>query len=293
MAVIRVVGIANFRAIKSLRRLPGSGINCLIGPGDSGKPTILDAIDFCVGARRSLTFTDADFHSLDFNAPIEITCTLGSLEDPLKSLETYGDFLVGFNRETGKVEPEPSADTETALTVQLTVKSDLEPEWTPISPRARALGRTRNLNWADRARIAPARLGLINDSHMTWRRGSVLSKLTEGRPEAASELVRAAREMRDAFDETKLKDLEVPLKKVTKTAKRPGVPVGESARALIDAGSVSFTGGTISLHSDDGVPLRSLGLGSARLFIAGLQRDAAESDPHRRSAPACNPNGIH
>jgi putative ATP-dependent endonuclease of OLD family len=44
---------------------------------------------------------------------------------------------------------------------------------------------------------------------------------------------------------------------------------------LLDIHSVSFTGGTISLHDEIGVPLRGLGLGSARLLIAGLQRKAS------------------
>lgn len=55
-----------------------------------------------------------------------------------------------------------------------------------------------------------------------------------------------------------------------------GVPVGAAVQAFIDAGSVSFTGGTISLHDENGIPLRSLGLGSSRLLIAALQRKAAD-----------------
>ncbi len=35
MSLIRVVEIENFRAVKGLRWLPGPGVNCLIGPGDS------------------------------------------------------------------------------------------------------------------------------------------------------------------------------------------------------------------------------------------------------------------
>jgi len=54
MARIRKVEIRNFRSIRALDWLPSPGINCLIGPGDSGKSTILDAIDLCLGARRSV-----------------------------------------------------------------------------------------------------------------------------------------------------------------------------------------------------------------------------------------------
>jgi putative ATP-dependent endonuclease of the OLD family len=44
----------------------------------------------------------------------------------------------------------------------------------------------------------------------------------------------------------------------------------------LDAHSVSFSGGTISLHSEAGIPLRGLGTGSTRLLVAGLQRKAAK-----------------
>jgi putative ATP-dependent endonuclease of OLD family len=207
MTLVRLLEIENFRAIKKLRWLPGPGMNCLIGPGDSGKSTILDAIDLCLGARRSLTFTDADFHGIDFDQPIRISVSLGALDEPLKNMDAYGDFLVGFNASTGIIEPEPGAGIETALTLQLTVQSDLEPEWSLASLRAQAAGRTRNLNWADRTRIAPARLGVTGDTHLTWRRGSVLSKLADGKADASGELTRLARQMRDAFDQKELKVL--------------------------------------------------------------------------------------
>lgn len=185
MALIRLIEVENFRAIRSLRWQPEAGINCLIGPGDSGKSTILDAIDLCLGARRSLNFTDADFHALDYDAPIRIAITLGALEDPLKNMETYGDFLVGFNAITGSVEAEPGAGLETALTLQLCVRSDLEPEWTLVLPRAAAASRTRNFNWADRTRLAPTRLGNTSESNLTWRRGSILNKLSEEKANAS------------------------------------------------------------------------------------------------------------
>ncbi len=50
MAQIRHIAISNFRCIEKLDWFPASGINCLIGPGDAGKSSILDAIDYCLGA---------------------------------------------------------------------------------------------------------------------------------------------------------------------------------------------------------------------------------------------------
>ena len=72
MARIRKVEIENFRGIKELKWDPTEGMNCLIGPGDSGKSSILDAIDFCLGVRRTIQFTDVDFHRLEVAAPIGI-----------------------------------------------------------------------------------------------------------------------------------------------------------------------------------------------------------------------------
>ncbi|MEY9878705.1 ATP-dependent endonuclease [Bradyrhizobium sp. USDA 329] len=56
-------------------------------------------------------------------------------------------------------------------------------------------------------------------------------------------------------------------------------PWAETSRPSFDSHSVSVSGGTISLHDENGVPLRELGLGSARLLIAGLQRRASASSP--------------
>jgi len=75
-------------------RNPGR-FNCLIGPGDSGKSTVLDAIDLCLGARRNIQISDADFFGLDIMNSISITLTLGNLDDSMTTLESFGAFLRG------------------------------------------------------------------------------------------------------------------------------------------------------------------------------------------------------
>jgi hypothetical protein len=276
MPRVRKVEITNFRGIQEFSWCPSGGINCLIGPGDSGKSSVLDAIDLCLGARRTALFTDADFHRLDVTKPIRISLTIGELDDALKTMEGYGMFLRGFKAETGEVEDEPERDAETVLTLTLTVAGDLEPTWTLESERAAAQSLTRNLNWADRARIGPTRIGAIGDYNLSWRRGSVLNRLSEERPDASAALAEAARNARAAFGDGAEEQLGETLRVVSDTARELGIPVGETVKALLDAHSVSFSGGTISLHDEDGVPLRGLGLGSTRLLVAGLQRKAAE-----------------
>lgn len=276
MARIRKIEIENFRGIKTLSWQPAEGINCLLGPGDSGKSSILDAIDFCLGARRNLSFGDSDFHKLDVSSPINIMITVGELDDALKNIDAYGLYVRSFDAETGNIDDEPDKDGETVLTVQLTVESDLEPSWTLLSSRAEAQGLSRNLSWSDRVRISPTRIGNMAEFHLGWRKGSVLNRLTDEEADASAALVKAARDARISFGDEAQEKLADTLAIVTATAKELGVPIGDDVKAMLDAHSVSFSGGTISLHDQDGIPLKGLGIGSTRLLIAGLQKRASE-----------------
>lgn len=275
MAQIRKLDILNFRSIRSLSWLPTAGINCLVGPGDSGKSTILDAIDLCMGARRTIQFTDADFTDLAVDAPIEITITLGALSDQLKALDTYGLFLRGFDDASGEVEDEPQAGLETVLCLRLTVDADLEPVWTLVSERAAVLGSERYLAWSDRQDIAPTRIGSYSDVNLSWRRGSVLNKLSSEKADASAILLAAARDARAQFGDTAGEQLLEGLAKVKKVADGLGIGDGNDLHAELDAHSVSVSAGTISLHNADGIPLKGMGIGSTRLLIAGLQKEAA------------------
>lgn len=275
MARIRKIEIANFRGIQRLVWCPMPGFNCLIGTGDSGKSTVLDAIDLCLGARRNIQISDADFFGLDITAPISITLTLGNLDDSMRSLESFGAFLRGFHAATGVVEDEPSAGAEVVLCLNLTVASDLEPSWTLISDRASQQGLVKSLAWKDRVALAPTRIGALADYNLSWQRGSVLNRISEERADASAALVKAARDARGTFGDQAEQQLGEALAIVATTSQELGVHIGTKARALLDSHSVSFGGGTISLHSEGGIPLRSLGVGSTRLLVAGLQRQAA------------------
>lgn len=276
MAYIRRLEIRNFRSIKTLDWAPSAGINCLIGPGDSGKSSILDAIDLCLGARRSAGISDTDFFGLNVTGPIVIAVTLGGLPDELLSLDAYSDFLRGYDAATGQIEPEPRADIETVLTLRMEVASDLEPTWLLYSERAVEQRIERGLSWKHRGSLAPARIGSYASMHLSWSRSSVLNRLTEERPELGAELASAARDARTGFGNQAGAQLADALRVVTNTAADLGVPVGQ-AQALLDAHVVSIGDGAIALHNAAGIPLRSLGTGSSRLLVAGLQRQAAQA----------------
>ena len=272
---IRKIEIEHFRCIQNLVWIPNAGINCLVGHGDSGKSTVLDAIDLCLGARRNVQFVDTDFYKLDVSKPIQISITIGELDDALKNLDAYGHYHRGFDAATGELLSEPEAKVETVLTLRLSVGGDLEPSWSLYSERAEAQNQTRNLNWVDRVMLAPTRLGASGEYNLGWRKGSILNRISDESADASAILVGAARDTRVAFGDTAKSQVPETLATVKKTADELGIPVGD-VTAMLDANSMSLSGGTISLHDSDGVPLHGLGLGSTRLLIAGLQREAAD-----------------
>ena len=67
---IRLVEIQNFRGIRTLRWSPREGVNCLIGPGDSTKTTILDAIELALNPRSYSFADDSDFYDLATDKPV-------------------------------------------------------------------------------------------------------------------------------------------------------------------------------------------------------------------------------
>lgn len=275
MPKIRCIEIRNFRSIKSLDWCPGPGVNCLVGPGDSGKSTILDAIDICLSARRSWSFSDSDFYNQDVTKRLHVRLTIGALPDGLLDLDVYGDYLRSYDDELGSIDDEPKHGNETVLTLELGVEADLEPQWRLYSERSEGSERRKSLAWKDRLALAPARLGSHSSSNLSWSRGSVLNRLSDGRVDVGTALVDAAREARVSFGEQAGETVSDVLDAVTETARELGISVGSEVKALLDAHAVSFTDGAISLHSEDGIPLRALGVGSARLLLAGLHRRAA------------------
>ncbi|WP_377513307.1 AAA family ATPase [Octadecabacter sp. R77987] len=276
MTVIREVSISNFRGIYSLKWCPNPGINCLIGPGDGGKSTILDAIELTLGTRQSIAFTDADFHRCEIDKPIVIDVTLGALPDDLRNLEAYGHFLRGWNPQTGTIYNETSAALETVLTVRLIVRDDLEPQWLLFSEGPSADGRERNLQWKHRQLIAPTRLGTVASHHMALGPRSVLGKLSPDKTQASAALAAASRQARQAFAEQGCDGVDEVLTTSKTIANNMGIPI-EKVNALLDVKGVTFSGGAIALHDEDQVPLKNLGSGSMRLLVAGLQKVAGQS----------------
>ncbi|MGY4230399.1 putative ATP-dependent endonuclease of OLD family [Bradyrhizobium sp. USDA 4503] len=277
MAVIRHIKIGRFRSIFELDWYPAPGINCLVGPGDSGKSTILDAIDYCLNPRRYLQFFESDFHQLNSADSIVIDITIGDLEQELLKLESYLNFMRGFNAAAKRIEDEPGLNLEPVLTVRMEVLDDLVPRWRLFSERTEAQAEARDLAYGDRIRISPSRLGSYADSQLAWGQRSILNKLGSQRPDAGKALAAARKQARIAFIDSTKGTFDDVLEVVSEVAKELAVDVGIRPKAILDTGEVAIATGSVALHDADEIPLHALGLGSSRLLVAGLQRRASQS----------------
>ena len=278
MADIRHVSIKNFRGISSLEWYPNPGINAVIGTGDSCKTTVIEAIDLVIGARRA-TFTDTDFYDVDTKKPIIIDVTVGNLPRELLNLEIYLRFMRGFADAFPEVWDEPLDGTEPVLTLRLKVGEDCDPVWSLFSERVDPADLPRDMRPDHRSQVSAQRIGATVSQHLAWGPRSVLMRLSDTKGKLASVLANANRAARQEFTIDDAKELKPAIDAARSVAQTMAVAGAIDAEAALDARSVNVTNGAIALHNGKGVPLRALGLGSARLLAAGLQAAAAADTP--------------
>ena len=263
---IRQLKVSRFRGIASLDWIPASPFCCLIGAGDSGKSSVLDAIEATLSSRW-FSFTEPDFFACDTSNPIVIEATVGELSKALKSDERFGLFIRGWTS-AGAIRDEPEDDDEPVLTVRLTVDATMEPVWEVICDRT---ADTRTLSNRDRALFGLVRLAGEDARHLTWGQGSILSRLTGDAKEAAAVLADAYRTARASAKLDEIKSLTDAATQAEGIAKALGAYVQDTYGPGLELGRGGLSSGSIALH-DGGVPLRLAGLGTRRLATLAIQK---------------------
>lgn len=272
---LRLIEIQNFRGLRELSWAPGTGMNCLIGPGDSTKTTILDAIEVALNPRYYYLGDDTDFYNLDVKKPISITVTVGDLPTEFVAENKYGLYLRGWDAASAKLEDEPADNLEDVLSIRLAIDESLEARWSLFNERiANAESDPPMVRYKDMKLLATSRLGPYAERHLSWGRQSVLSQLEESGENMSLRLAEASRAARTAFKSTGEEVFQDTVAKVQQLSKDFAVPVREKYNAELDMQSVSISTGGIALH-DGSLPLRRLGTGSSRLLVSALQHDAA------------------
>jgi len=191
---IRHIKIERFRGIREMEWHVGGDFVCLMGPGDSTKTTILDAVEYALSPRWNIPFDDSDFYDADTRAPIVITVTVGELPEEFMSDARHGYLARGWAPDA-QLHDEPEDGDELVLSIQLRVDPSLEQSWKVVNDR-NAEG--RQITAKDREKLGCARLGDFLDRHFSWGRGSVLSRLTGEADILSSILAEAGRAARDA-----------------------------------------------------------------------------------------------
>lgn len=87
---LRRLEIENFRGVKSLDWRHVAETAALVGPGDSGKSTILDAIERVLSPRWNVAFDDTDFWDLNTDNPIVIRATITELSSSFYRDSKFG-----------------------------------------------------------------------------------------------------------------------------------------------------------------------------------------------------------
>lgn len=262
------IEVQKFRGIAAASwTLPGARIG-LIGPGDSGKTTLLDAIELVFWPRYALALTDNDLYQAD---PTTTAVLRAWVIDPPADLTHDGAFfahLMGYDAATETVTPEPSTGP-VVLGVQLTFNGELEPEWHVFNEHAEP----KRIGAADRARFGVSRISDALGTHLRWGRGSSLTRLSADAQAPLGEALRsAARTARTTANTSASFEALNPIT-TQLTARGRQLRAFENTAtvtAALDADILNVSQGAISLHESD-LPIGRRGLGSRRLTSVAAQ----------------------
>lgn len=285
---LRRLEIKNYRGIRQLTWVLDARFACLVGPGDSTKTTILDAIGCVLSSRYNLSFTDADFYRCDTSNPIEITAAVTELPDKLIRESSHGMNRSGIHPD-GSLEHDPITDVDECVLVRLVVDQSLEPLWEVIRPGDDAGDR---ITASERGSLGFFRIGDYADTHLRWGRGSALTGVTNSKTDATHAVVEAQREARRAVAEL----VDTPLHSAALLAQTEAIRLGSAPYTDLRPGldpRIGSGSASLVLHEGD-VPLTNYGLGSRRLTSLAIQDLALEGrsmvaidevehglDPHR------------
>ena len=267
---LRHLKVENFRGIKCLDWFLNGDFICLVGPGDSCKSTVIDAVDLVLSRRWNPAFDDADFFDVDVSKPITIEATIGDLPRRMMSDASFGLRLRGLGGKPPRIHDEPEDHDEEVITIRLSVDSSLEPIWRVVTDRH---PEGAPISVGERERMGVTRLGAVIERDLSWKRGSVLSRLTGDQDEHANILAEAGRHARSTVDPVDLPKMSKAAKDAAKLAAKFGVVAQHEFGPGVDPSGVSGAVG-LSLH-DGKIPVRRAGFGTRRLLALAMQRSVS------------------
>ena len=121
---IRLLTIQRYRGIQAFTWKPNAGINCLIGPGDTYKSTVLTAISLLLAPYPLGACSEFDYYRRRFSDGFEIEAYIGNLD--LRALGTEQRLPHFFGWQDNNPVPLPEGGAETVLRCRVRGNADLE-----------------------------------------------------------------------------------------------------------------------------------------------------------------------
>ena len=263
-ATIRKLEIRRFRGIEALDWCPADGMNLILGGGDVGKSTILEAISLLLNSSNATTVAETDYWRRDATTEFSVTATLSLPNATEISNHSVFNWPWDWNGQEA-VSPsaggDPSEISQPVYVLRVRGTPDLDVLWEVVQPE----GDLVPLSASIRRAIGLVRLSADdrNDRDLRLVFGSALDRLI-GDPALRSRIAKQVSEQ----------DLTAPLGKegaekldaLDKLLKDAALPHGVKL-GLTSSQGLSI-GALIGLLADkDGVllPIASWGAGTRRM----------------------------
>ena len=278
MAKIIHLEIRNYRGVEnlSLKFTKNRDLVCLIGRGDSGKTTILDAISSALSPSWNLNFYDTDFYNCDHSKNIEILVSLIDIPKSFLSEYKFGLYVRSLNIENDEIIDdvtldEMNDDSIPVLTIKLTVDNSLEPKWVVTNTREHE---DKPISGTDRGHLNCFMISDYVDRHFSWNKGNPLYALlksteSDGKTDDNNIIIQHLRRAKKEIDKNDFESLNTATALIKSQATELGLDISEISTTL-DSRELSIRDGRISLH-EDSVPFRQKGKGSKRLASIAIQ----------------------
>jgi putative ATP-dependent endonuclease of the OLD family len=275
---ILLLSIERFRGIKSLTWRPGPGVNLILGGGDVGKTTILDAISLLLSPTNSASVLDSDYNLRDEEAEFCIEAVIalpsgGGINQLTKASWPWNwngqDAIVPAHDEGS----DPPGEEVYKLRVRGT--ADLELSYEIVQPS----GMTETLPVSFRRAIGLVRLSGDdrNDRDLRLVQGSALDRLLTDkglRSRMASKL--ADNDMRSELSDDARKALS-DLDKAFRTRRLP-----DDLDIAVTGGqgpSIASLVGLTAKRETVRLPLSSWGAGTRRLSALAIAEQIQGGNP--------------
>jgi putative ATP-dependent endonuclease of OLD family len=273
MAKIHTLRISNYRGLDQFEQVFGlTDFVCIIGRGDSGKSTILEAISIVLSSNWNVSFYDTDFFNLNIDKPIEIEASVYDIPLRLIQDDKYGLYIRGLDKSSNTIHDDIKDSHEPILTIKLKVEKDLEPKWYVINKRLEK--DLIEIKANDRSLLNQFFISDYIERHFSWNKGNPLYSLLKEDDNISGKtnvILEAFRQAIKSIDPQSFEHLQPVLTRVKISGENFGVTMN-NLTSNIDYKDVSVKDGRITLHENN-IPLRLKGKGSKRLLSVAIQTE--------------------